>query len=378
MKRKELIRNLMTILFVASVAFVGVTSLSADEGAGMAGLAVDSPVANTGRAVGDIIKSFTAPGLGDARGLTFDGTYLWMAEDDTKLIYKIDPAIGEVIASIPTPGVSNTQGLAWDGTHLWHGEYNGMIYQIDPSSGAVLYSFMSPSSRPCGLTWDGTYLWTSSYSDNMIYQFTTTGTVVNSFSPPAGNTWGLAWDGASLWNCNYNAQPVYELNPSSGGVISSFASPAGSWLLGLTFDGSYLWAVDKNANLIYQFNAGLSGDPIPDVKLNGGDGPVFVSSTQPVSLTVSLYPESMAGVNHDWWVIASKQGGGIFSWVFPVPWHWTVGVTRAHAGPLFPINDFVLHSGTIPVGTWTIRFAVDAMDNVYQGTYAGSLKVTSS
>jgi hypothetical protein len=119
------------------------------------------------------------------------------------------------------------------------------------------------------------------------------------------------------------------------------------------------------------------GTPTPDILIDGQNNPPPIPSTQPVSVTISLDPGNQAGVGHDWWIIAEKTGGGTFSWVYTIPWHWTVGIQRAHGGPLFALNGYPIHNGTIPVGTWTIRFAVDSLDNVYQGTYEDSITVTS-
>ncbi len=41
-------------------------------------------------------------------------------------------------------------------------------------------------------------------------------------------------------------------------------------------------------------------NPTPDIKVNGQDGPLTVSHTQNVSMTISLDPGSYAGVAHDW------------------------------------------------------------------------------
>jgi len=370
-------RTIETILFAAILVFAGDAHLSADDGAGPVNPAAPCPAAAPNRAVGDVINSFSAPGLGDLRGLTFDGQYLWMAEDDGKTIHKINPLTGAEVATIPTPGSAFTQGLAWDGTSLWHAEYNGIVYELDPANGAILSSFAAPTVYPCGLTWDGTHLWTASYREDMIFQMTTAGGLVNSFPAPAGDGWGVAFDGNSLWHGQFNAGLIYELDPTDGTVRSSFPTPAYSHCLGLTFDGKYLWTTNNNYDQIHQLDAGLSTDPILDVKLDGHDGPITISSTQQVMLTISLQPEGMAGANMDWWVVAQNTSGGLYSWVYSLPWHWTNGLRRAYAGPLIPITNYTLRDGTIPAATWTINFAVDARDNTYQGTYVGAIEITS-
>ncbi len=117
-----------------------------------------------------------------------------------------------------------------------------------------------------------------------------------------------------------------------------------------------------------------ANDPEPDIKIDGQDGPLTIPSTQAVNMTIHLDPGDQSGVDHDWWIVAEKAGGSTFSWVYPG--NWNLGVKRAYAGPLFSISSYTIHDGTIPAGTWTITFAVDALDNVYQATYSDGIEVT--
>jgi len=117
-------------------------------------------------------------------------------------------------------------------------------------------------------------------------------------------------------------------------------------------------------------------DPVTDIKIDGQDGPITIPSTQAVNMTIHLDPGDQSGVDHDWWIVAEKAGGSTFSWVYPGSWKF--GVKRAYAGPLFSIAGYTIHNGPIPAGTWTITFAVDVLDNVYQATYADAIEVTST
>ncbi|MFQ5892165.1 MAG: hypothetical protein ACE5HW_05175, partial [Candidatus Methanofastidiosia archaeon] len=56
------------------------------------------------------------------QGICFDGENLWLANSDTKLIYKISPQTFEVLESFKTPAVKPA-GLAWDGEHLWNADF---------------------------------------------------------------------------------------------------------------------------------------------------------------------------------------------------------------------------------------------------------------
>ena len=150
------------------------------------------------------VSSFSA--TGKITGLALDGTNLWVADDDGKMIYKLNPSTGEVKSSFSIQ-VRNIQGLAWDGSNLWIIEIsysNSIIHKLNPNNGEIVSSFTIPNSYLQGITWDGTNLWVSdAKQDDRSYR-------------------------------------IYKLNPATGEVISSLLSPAGA-PRGLTWDGTYLW-----------------------------------------------------------------------------------------------------------------------------------------
>ena len=115
--------------------------------------------------------------------------------------------------------------------------------------------------------------------------------------------------------------------------------------------------------------------PVLDIKIDGEDGPLTIPATQVVKMTIDLDPNDWEGVSMDWWVVAEKHTGDVYSWVYSIPWHWTSGVHRAHAGPLFAVKQYVLHEGTIPLGKFNIFFAVDELNNIYEGTFADDIWV---
>ncbi len=115
-------------------------------------------------------------------------------------------------------------------------------------------------------------------------------------------------------------------------------------------------------------------DPAPDIKIDGDDGPLYFPSTQPVSMTVSLFAGNQMGVNKDWWVIARMNGTNFFSW--QLSGQWVPGLTRTWVGPLFDIFDHTVHNGTIPAGSWEFGFVIDALDGVPQFTYYDVVQAT--
>ncbi len=249
---KNIFRKTMILALFVSSLFItegsgSKNSIQSDEGVGNTGNT--KILSKTGLTV-SILKSIKAPGHGDSRGLTWDGTHLWFAEDDSKFLFKIDTTSGAVLDSFPLPGLSYTEDLAWDGKNIWHAEYNGKVYKIDPTNGTYLDTISAPTDYPTGLTWDGTYLWTASYASDSIYQFShLDGSLIKRFASPGAGAWGLA-KAKNIWNCNYGGGDIYEIDPVDGSVLSSFSAPANSWFLGLTFDGTHLWVVDNEDDTI--------------------------------------------------------------------------------------------------------------------------------
>ena len=91
-----------------------------------------------------VVKAFDAPGP-EARGLAWDGAYLWCADAGNDAIYKIDPAVGDVVHSIPFD-VPDTYGggITWDDDGaLWVSRLQ-YFHKLDPTTGQELAEFHCP------------------------------------------------------------------------------------------------------------------------------------------------------------------------------------------------------------------------------------------
>ncbi|MBE3125271.1 MAG: hypothetical protein IMZ57_06395 [Acidobacteria bacterium] len=201
--------------------------------------------------VGDIQKIIKTPGPCPT-GLTFDGTYLWLADGYTDKIYKIDPETGKVVSSFESPG-HHPEGLAWDGKYLWHidsGEK--LLYRLDPATGTALSILESNSPNPRDLTWDGEYLWIADFkSDTLLKVSPVDGMMVQTFPSPAGEPAGLAFDGKYLWVSDRSEDRIYLVDPTDGLCLSSLRS-YGPFPYGLAWGNDALWNVDYENNEIYR------------------------------------------------------------------------------------------------------------------------------
>lgn len=121
----------------------------------------------------------------------------------------------------------------------------------------------------------------------------------------------------------------------------------------------------------------LFQEPVPDVKGNGFDGPLTVSTTETVAVTVSMDPGDMAGDPVDWWVFVDVNSSITYWWRYPGSWMISATPVRAAAAPLMSVSSQQIYQGTFPAGSYVFTFAVDDQDNNFEGTYSDVLIITS-
>jgi len=198
---------------------------------------------------------FDLPVDANVRGITWDGTYLWVVHYSSNNIYQLKTD-GTQVDVCPTL-TGTPQGVTWDGTYLWYADSGvAYIYQLK-TDGTKVKAFGRPGT-PMGLTWDGAYLLNADDYADFIYRLTTDGTNVGAFDAPTIYTNGLGWDGTYLWHSEQQAGYIYQLK-TDGTQVSSFPSPDSN-PEGLAWDGVYLWHVGDGGDFVYQLGSGSSMD----------------------------------------------------------------------------------------------------------------------
>ena len=215
---------------------------------------------------GDVVLSFPSPGP-SPQDLAWDGKYLWIVDDSTDKIYKLDPSDGKVLLSFPSIG-SEPKGLTWDGKYLWNSDnFSHKTYKLDSAKGTMVSIIDAPVMKvkrgisPLGgLAWDGNYLWSgwvAGWSSRMNQVNPKDGSI-KKFYFSKGFPRALASDGKFLWSATDNAGIrlgiIYQYNLSDGLYVSHFDTP-GFYPTGIAFDGQHLWCVDKETKRIYKLAA---------------------------------------------------------------------------------------------------------------------------
>jgi len=148
-----------------------------------------------------------------ARGLAYDGTYLWFADRSAELVYKVSTA-GALVQQYPYG--DDPSGLAWDGANLWISDQGTLkICKVD-SSLVDIFCFDSPSTSPYDLAFDGTYLWHVDSNSNMLYKLSVTGTREGQYPLYGYIPVGLAYQTSGFFWVTLNASPhdlLGKINP---------------------------------------------------------------------------------------------------------------------------------------------------------------------
>jgi hypothetical protein len=108
--------------------------------------------------------------------------------------------------------------------------------------------------------------------------------------------------------------------------------------------------------------------PVPDVKINGGNGTVLATLGSSVNLTFSLNAGECADVPGDWWVIRQSFPFTIVSFQL-VPFGVVPGIQPVVTAPLFDLAPVTLPLGAgLTPGLHTYYFAVDrSADGILNG-----------
>jgi glutamine cyclotransferase len=171
----------------------------------------------------------------------------------------------EELESVPAPGPQPC-GIAWDGTTLWISDENEKkLFRIDPLSGRVKYSFRY-EGIPAGMAWDGKNLWQADSSAKKIDKLTRRGKIVHSINLDRVETFsGLTYDGNNLWQVDYSGT-WYKIDLSVEKIENAYNWGQNVW--GIAHDGSEFWYLDDTTPALVQISQ-LLGMSRRNYKIDG-------------------------------------------------------------------------------------------------------------
>lgn len=104
----------------------------------------------------------------------------------------------------------------------------------------------------------------------------------------------------------------------------------------------------------------------PNIRANGKDGYLAVTSSEPVTINVDMDAGKQKGLNADWWVVFSSPWG----FYSLTNYGWVPGVYALAQYPLFSFEPVAIYNYYLSPGDYTFYFAVDVTpDNVFDSPF---------
>jgi len=207
--------------------------------------------------LGEVVASFPAPTY-DPVGLAVSANYVYVfCQNSPYNIYRLDPASGSVLASFVSPFGVRTRGLGFEyGGYLWAGRRQNkaepaLVARCSENTGSIYSSFTVPEhwlyggvecqgnpGQPGALA---AVITDDSYTVKLVTRYTTAGSLLGSFSYSSQNSFGdPGWDYVNhvIWfPTNVNRMFGYT---TAGSFVASFTPPTATpW--GTAYLGEYLW-----------------------------------------------------------------------------------------------------------------------------------------
>jgi hypothetical protein len=145
---------------------------------------------------------------------------------------------------------------------------------------------------------------------------------------------------------NNSCTVTVTFNPSSTGTKNAN--------LTINSDGPYTPTLDVPLN-----GTGVIPSLIIDIKANGSDGPITITTTDVLTVTVSLSPASHTGEIANWYVVAYTPLSAGWYHYEHASLSWKPGFALSHRGELINLSPHtVLQRSGLPVGEYTFFFHI--------------------
>jgi YVTN family beta-propeller protein len=167
---------------------------------------------------------FVSSGGTNPDGIAYDGTYIWVANNGSNSIAKINAGTGALVGTFGT-GVA-PRGVVWDGTSIWVANYgSNTVSKINPATGGIILNAPTgsgPYFMAVGLSGE---IWIANRNSNSITVVAPSGALVRTIFT-AGEPQFVAMNG-NIWVTCYSAGKIQEFSAQTGALILSVNSPDG-------------------------------------------------------------------------------------------------------------------------------------------------------
>jgi len=198
----------------------------------------------------------------------FDGTHVWVANQFSDTVSKVNISNGSVAANYPVTG--NPLGIAYDGRRIWVSRYAANeVVAMDPFTGQITATIKTEKG-PGFLLYSGNSIWVANRLSSSVQKINaSTGQIEGTYKVGKRPAM-MASDGTNVWVANSQSKSVSRINAAAGVKEFSVAT-GGAGAFGVAFDGTNIWvssffggsivklSTDGTARAVYKVGDGLAG-----------------------------------------------------------------------------------------------------------------------
>jgi DNA-binding beta-propeller fold protein YncE len=161
----------------------------------------------------------------------FDGTYVWIANQFSNTVTKINSSNGTIIGNYATTG--NPLGIDFDGRSIWISRYaSNDVAKMDTATG-IITATVKVNDGPGFLLARGGFIWVVNRLANTVQKISASDrpevlTTYKVGKKPAM----MAFDGTNLWVANSQSHSVSKINVTNDSISTYPVSGKGNQYLG--------------------------------------------------------------------------------------------------------------------------------------------------
>ncbi|MBW1932935.1 MAG: YncE family protein [Deltaproteobacteria bacterium] len=329
-------------------------------------------------------------------GIAFtpDGEYAYITMEDTGQVRVYDAETAAYVTSISVVDMPSYIVFTPSGNKAYVIDYqNAQVAVIRTSDNSVLttLSFSGHSLQDAVVSPDGTKVYISNMESGQIEIIRTSDDtaitpIITTEIKPRGI--GISPDGNYLFIGHYMGidSVVNMLRLSDNTVVSSVFIPSNPRRIAVKENGLRIVVTEHNYDECYAFSVngetlaftavadlntipghsaspvgvafGEYPNPLPVIKINGLDGPLTLTTSDSVRLTLHMENNGRTDVAD--WFLAASTPFGIGFWTPST--NWQTAWLPMYQGMLVDVEEFgspVIPLTGFPIGTYTFIFAVD-------------------
>ena len=199
----------------------------------------------------------TWTGAASGRGLLcLAGKVLITGSDSPGELYFIDPLQPPGAVTVVATNLGNVaKGLAFDGTRIWTAN-NGSVSIVTPGDTIpwTVTTVTTGFKNTFGPTFDGTNIWVTNNVDHTLLKLNSAGGILQTVTVGSGPFMPL-YDGTNIWVPNSSDPSISIVRPGTGAILATLTGNGLSMPFSAAFDGQRVLVTSLDTNNVSLWKA---------------------------------------------------------------------------------------------------------------------------